>query len=171
MDLRDVKEFLKDSFSYFFFIACIFLIAVYVVGFETVVGPSMESTYKSGDVLIIDKLSYRFADVKRNDIVSFANVSSKYLIKRIIGLPGESVEFKNNELYINGKLFVEEYLDKDTITVDFSTRDLGYDVIPEDMYLVLGDNREISDDSRNPKIGLVKKEDLIGRVLFRLWSK
>lgn len=171
MDLRDVKEFLKDSFSYIFFIACIFFICVYIVGIEQVVGPSMTPTYLNGDILVVDKFSYIFGDVKRNDIVSFSNSTSKYLIKRVIGLPGDKVEFKNNELYINDRLFIEDYLSDESITHDFTFDTLGVSVVPEGSYFVLGDNRTNSQDSRDPKIGFVKKEDIVGRVWFKLWSK
>ena len=74
---------------------------------------------------------------------------------------------KDNVLYINDKKIEEEYLDKDTVTENFSLMDLGYEVIPKDMYLVLGDNREDSLDSR--EIGLVKEKEILGKVDLRIW--
>lgn len=169
MDWLDIKEFIKDTLGYIILIAIILLIAIYVVGLQQVVGPSMKSTLENSDILILDKITYKFIDVKRNDIISFYSEETKYLIKRVIGLPGDYVEIKNNKLYINNKEINETYLKDDVITNDFSLLELGYEKIPEDMYFVLGDNRENSKDSRNPNIGLIKKEDIIGKVRFRLW--
>lgn len=127
----------------------------------------MSPTLKDGEVLILNKFKYRFSDIKREDIISLKYADTKYLIKRVIGLPGEKVEIINNKLYINGMEYVEEYLSKELNYQDFKLSDLNYTVIPEDMYLVLGDNRENSLDSR--KIGLIKKEDIEGKIAFRFW--
>ncbi len=168
MDWLGIKEFFKDTFKYIILIIVILVMAIYVVGLQQVVGPSMSPTLKSNDILILDKISYKFKDIKRGDIVSLYYADTKYLIKRIIGLPGEYIEFKNNILYIDGNIVEENYLN-DVITYDFSITNLGYDKIPEDYYLVLGDNREDSLDSRDPKVGLIKKSDIIGKVRLRVW--
>ena len=89
------------------------------------------------------------------------------MIKRVVGLPGDTIEFRDNTLYINGEVYEEDYLGDDVITDDFSLQDIGYDVIPEDMYLVLGDNRQNSMDGRD--IGLIKKSDIIGKIALRFW--
>lgn len=169
MDWLDIKEFFKDTFKYIIFIIVTLFIAIYVVGLQQVVGPSMSPTLNNGDVLILDKISYRFTNVKRNDVIALYSSKSKYLIKRVIGMPGEYVEFKNNQLYINNVVVEEEYLNGSVITNNFSIRELGYEIIPEDMYLVLGDNRQDSSDSRDPEIGLIKKSDILGKVRFRIW--
>lgn len=169
MDWLDIKEFLKDTFGYVVFIAIILFIAIYIVGLQQVVGPSMSPTLENGDILILDKVTYRFFDIKRNDVIAFYSSKSKYLIKRVVGMPGDYVEFKNNQLYINNELVNEEYLSDNVITEDFSLNSLGYQIIPEDMYFVLGDNRTNSSDSRDYDIGLIKKEDILGKVRFRLW--
>ncbi len=169
MDLRGTKEFLKDFAKYIIFIIVILLIAIYVVGLQQVVGPSMSPNLDNSNILILDKLTYKFSKIKRGDVVSLYYADTKYLIKRVIGLPGEYIEFKNNKLYIDGKLYNEKYLNKDVVTDDFSITSLGYDKIPKDMYLVLGDNRQDSLDSRDDTVGLIKKRDIIGKVRFRLW--
>ena len=169
MDWLDIKEFIKDMLGYIILIAIILLVAIYVVGLQQIVGPSMSNTLENGDIIILDKITYNFIDVKRNDIISFYSEETKYLIKRVIGLPGDYVEIKNNELYINNQKISENYLAENTITNDFSLSELGYDTIPEDKYFVLGDNRSNSKDSRNPEIGLVEKEDIIGKVRFIFW--
>lgn len=169
MDWLDIKEFFKDTFKYIIFIVVILFIAIYVVGLQQVVGPSMSPTLNNGDILILDKASYKFFNVKRNDVIALYSSKSKYLIKRVVGMPGEYIEFKNNQLYINNVLVEEEYLSDSVVTNDFSIRELGYETIPEDMYLVLGDNREDSSDSRDPEIGLIKKSDILGKVRLRIW--
>lgn len=167
MDWLDIKEFLKDTAKYVIIIGIILFIMLFVFSVTTVVGDSMNPTLQDGEILILNKSKYKFSDIKREDIISLKYADTKYLIKRVIGLPGDKVEIINNKLYINGKEYQEEYLKKDLNYVDFRLSDLGYNTIPENMYLVLGDNREISLDSR--KIGLIKKEDIKGKISFRLW--
>lgn len=167
MDWLDIKEFIKDISKYIIIIIIILFTITFVFSVTQVVGNSMDPTLKDGEILILNKFKYRFSDIKREDIISLKYADTKYLIKRVIGLPGDNVEIKNNKLYINGKEYEELYLSKDLNYVDFKLKDLGYNKIPEDMYLVLGDNREISLDSR--KIGLIKRKDIIGKVSFRFW--
>lgn len=167
MDWLSIKEFFKDALKYLVIIFIILFIITFVFGVTSVVGSSMSPTLKDGEVLILNKFKYRFSDIKREDIISLKYADTKYLIKRVIGLPGEKVEIINNKLYINGIEYVEEYLSKELNYQDFKLSDLNYTVIPEDMYLVLGDNRENSLDSR--KIGLIKKEDIEGKIAFRFW--
>lgn len=107
--------------------------------------------------MILDKIGYRINGLKRFDIVVIKYNNEK-IIKRVIGLPGDYIEYKDNILYVNGKEIKEEY--KRDITNNFSLKDLGYEKIPENKYLVLGDNRSISKDSRI--IGLIDKEDIEG---------
>ena len=163
MDFLDIKEFIIDSIKVIFFIIVVLLIAIYVVGFQQIVGSSMKPSFNNEDIVLIDKLSYRFSNIKRGDVISFYYSDSKFLVKRVIGLPGEVVEYINGELFIDGIKVDEPYL-KGIVTEDFS-----YDKIPEDMYFVLGDNRGDSLDSRDEKVGLIQKGDIIGKIIFRLW--
>lgn len=117
----------------------------------------MVPTLLDGDIMILDKIGYRINGLKRFDIVVIKYNNEK-IIKRVIGLPGDYIEYKDNNLYVNGKEIKEEY--KRDITNNFSLKDLGYEKIPENKYLVLGDNRSISKDSRI--IGLIDKEDIEG---------
>lgn len=169
MDWLEIKEFFKDAFKYIIVIVAVLFLAIYIVTLQQVVGPSMSPTLKNGDIVLLDKVSYRFAKIKRKDIVALYYADSKYLIKRVIGKPGEKVEFKDNHLYINGVKFKEDYLPKGITTEDFELNDLGYTIIPKDMYLVLGDNRENSLDSRDKKVGLVPKKNIIGKVRIQIW--
>ncbi len=117
----------------------------------------MVPTLLDGDIMVLDKIGYRINGLKRFDIVVIKYNNEK-IIKRVIGLPGDYIEYKDNILYVNGKEIKEEY--KRDITNNFSLKDLGYEKIPENKYLVLGDNRSISKDSRI--IGLIDKEDIEG---------
>ena len=167
MDWLSIRELIIDSLKLIIVIIIILFLMLYVVSVTQVVGSSMSLTLKDEEVLILNKFQYRFFDIKRGDIVSLDYEDTKYLIKRIIGLPGETVKIVNNQLYINDKIYEEEYLANDLNYDDFSLADLGYSKIPEDMYLVLGDNRENSLDSR--EIGLIKKEDINGKISLRIW--
>ena len=169
MDWLDIKEFLSDIIKYIIFIVVILVIAVYVVGLQQIVGPSMTPTLRNGDIVILDKLSYRFSEIKRDDIVALYYADTKFLVKRVVGLPGETVEFKDNKLYINGKYYEEKYLGDDIVTDNFSLEELNYTTIPDDMYLVLGDNRGDSMDSRDSDVGLIPKKDIYGKVRFKIW--
>ena len=166
MDLRDVREFFRDAFKYIVVAVGVFLIFIFVIGLQQVVGPSMSPTLKEGNVIVVNKLIYSFSKVKRGDIIVLSE-SEKYMIKRVIGLPGDYIEYKNNTLYINGEMVEEEYLNDSVITDDFAMTEIGYTVIPDDMYFVLGDNRGDSLDSRS--YGLINKKQIIGKTWFRLW--
>ena len=163
MDLRDIKEFLKDALKYIIAIAVILIVAIYVVSFQEVIGPSMNNTLKSGDITVVNKLVFRLRNIKRNEIVSLKK-DDKIIVKRIIGLPGEHIEYKDNILYVDGKKISDS---RSSSTKDFKLESIGYDTIPKDMYLVLGDNRTNSSDSRT--FGLVKKSDIIGKVNIRIY--
>lgn len=168
MDLREITEFIKDTSKYILVIIFVFFIMIYVISLQQVVGPSMSNTLNNNDVILIDKLSYRFTNPKRNDVISFQYAETKYLIKRIIGLPGEHIKYVDGNLYINDEISNDKF-NLNQITDNFDLKKLGFDVIPDNMYLVLGDNRTNSLDSRSTKVGLIKKEDIIGKATIRLW--
>lgn len=167
MDWLSIREFIIDFVKLIVVIIIILFLMIYVVSITQVVGSSMSSTLENGDVLILNKFKYRFTDIKRGDIISLEYADTKYLIKRVIGLPGDNISIKNNNLYLNDELYVENYLDEGLVYDDFDLSTLGYETIPDDMYLVLGDNREDSLDSR--EIGLISKDEVIGKVSFRIW--
>lgn len=164
MDLRDISEFIKDSLKYLIVIVIVFLIALFVISFEQVVGPSMKGTLDAGDVTVVNKIAYKFRNIKRNEIISI-NQKDKIMVKRVIGLPGEHIEYKDNKLYVNGTIVLED--DISVETKDFKLEDIGYEKIPKDMYFVLGDNRINSSDSR--EFGLVKKDEVVGKIVMRLY--
>ena len=146
-----------------------YLIITYVGQRTRVSGYSMETTLSDGDNLIVDKLSYRFKDPKRYDIVVFPYKyeENTYYIKRIIGLPGETVQVIDGYAYIDGQqltsdIYGAEIMDSPGIAAEPIT--LG-----EDEYFVLGDNRNHSSDSRDPSVGILHREDLIGKAWVRIY--
>lgn len=164
MDLRDVKEFIKDSIWYIVFTVSVLFLMFYVVSIHQVIGPSMEPHYNNQDVIGINKLIYRFSAIKRGDVVIFNKADAVY-IKRVIGLPGDKLVYQNNKVYINNKLLTELYLKNDIQGIN--NKPVNYQTIPKDYYFVMGDNRDNSLDSRN--FGLVSKNEIYGNILFRLW--
>lgn len=163
MDLREIKEFFHDTFGYLLVAIIIFILIIYVISFHQVIGPSMNPTLNDGNILIVNKLIYRLSNPKRNDIVEFKH-NEKIYIKRVIGLPGESIKYQNHILYVGDTAISDKFAD---ITNDFSLSNLGYTKIPDNYYLVLGDNRKNSEDSR--VIGLISKDEIIGRTTIRIW--
>lgn len=163
MDLREIKEFLHDTFGYIIVAIIIFLLIIYVISFHQVIGPSMNPTLSDGNILLVNKLVYHFSEPKRYDIVEFKH-NEKIYIKRIIGLPGESIKYENHILYVSNTALTDDFAD---ITNDFSLSNLGIDEIPNNYYLVLGDNRNNSEDSR--KIGLISRDEIIGKTSIRIW--
>lgn len=129
---------------------------------------SMEKTIMEGDRIIGNRLAYLKSDPQRFDIVIFKypNDETKTYIKRVIGLPGETVEIRDGKVYINGS---EEPLD-DSFCPEEPTGDFGPYVVPEDCYFMLGDNRENSSDSRYwyPNT-YVKRSQIMGKAVFRYW--
>ena len=138
---------------------------VYSVGSRVEVsGSSMNPVLNSGDVVLINRIVYDLGMPSRYDIAVFEKENSSLNMKRIIGLPGETVQIKDNLVYINGKpLDADDALGQATIagTAEFPI-DLG-----EDEYFLLGDNRESSEDSRFSGIGTIKREQLTGKVWFK----
>ena len=131
----------------------------------------MEPNLKENEVLLLSKISYKLQEIERFDVVVI-NTKDDLIIKRVIGLPGDSVQYKDNKLYINDEIIKDPYQKNET--EDFHLKDIceiGNDSctmkIPENKYLVLGDNREISADSRTK--GLFDITEIEGKVVFRLW--
>ena len=154
-----VKEFL--SFSILTFIIIIF--NLFVATLVRVSHLSMYPTLNENDILILNKLDRNF---KRFDIVVINSNDSK-IIKRIIGLPGENIEYKDNKLYIDGKI-IDDVVD--IKTKEFSLDELyQIDKLPANYYFVMGDNRIKSTDSRDYSIGLIKKTDIVGIVNIRIY--
>jgi len=142
--------------------------------FEPIVvdGPSMQPTLHNRDHMIVNKIGYKIGKPHRFDVIVFHASDKKDFIKRVIGLPGDHVAFKDNQLYINGKKTDEPFFDKlkdRPITNDFQLEDLpgAYEKIPEGYVFVLGDNRTNSTDSRI--IGLIPMDKIVGKTSVIYW--
>ena len=155
-----MNKFIKEIIPYIIIIIVVLFIRTFVVTPVRVDGVSMEKTLKDNDILILNKLDKNY---DRFDVVVF-NYNNEKLIKRIIGLPGESVNYKNGKLYIDNK---EVKDDLSNTTGDFKLINLGHTIIPDDKYFLLGDNRNHSLDSR--LIGLVDKSSIEGTVSLRIF--
>jgi len=136
-------------------------------------GPSMQPTLYDRDQMIVNKFIYKFKEPERFDIVIFHASKYKDFIKRIIGLPGEHIKVIDNQLYVDGELVEEPFLDgyssEGFRTNDFTLEMLpgNYEKIPEGKVLVLGDNRSNSTDSRS--IGLIDINDIVGKATVIYW--
>lgn len=163
------KEILSFVLYFVIVIAAMLLIIHYVGQRTEVSGSSMENTLSDGDNLIVDKISYRFHDPERYDIIIFPYKYEEdtYYIKRIIGLPGEHVRIDDSgNIYINEKVLKESY-GREVIQDPGIARDeitLG-----EGEYFVLGDNRNNSSDSRDPSVGIIQQKDIIGRAWLQIY--
>ncbi|MBP3476719.1 MAG: signal peptidase I [Lachnospiraceae bacterium] len=165
---RVLKEILSTSL-YILGVLCITYLIIHFVGQRTQVqGSSMEPMLSSEDNLIVDKISYRFHDPERFDIIvfPFQYEDNTYYIKRIIGLPGETVQIDTEgNILIDGEILDENY-GKEVI----QSPGRAYEPITlgEDEYFVMGDNRNCSTDSRDPSVGNVRRENIIGRAWLRI---
>ena len=162
----------REVLNFFLYVAIVvgitFLI-IHFVGQRTYVsGSSMENTLSDGDNLIVDKLTYRFSDPKRFGIIVFPYKyeENTYFIKRIIGLPGETIQVTDGKIYINGQVLDESYGREVLKSGGIAETPI---TLGEDEYFVMGDNRNDSMDSRDPSVGVLHKSELVGRAWVRIW--
>lgn len=149
-------------------IALTFLFVQFVGQRTHVNGDSMNATLYDGDNLLVDKLSYHFTDPERFDIIVFPYQyqENTFYIKRIIGMPGETVQIIDGMIYINGEILSETY---GTETMQYAGIAANLIELGEDEYFVLGDNRNNSSDSRDPSVGKVYKDQIVGKAFLRIW--
>lgn len=147
------KNYVKEFLPYFVIILVVVFIKIFIVSPIRVNGTSMNPTLNNKDIMLLDEISYRFSDIERFDIV-VVKEENEYLIKRVIGLPGEKVEYKDNKLYIDDKYVKEDFKHKETM--DFST------TLEKDEYFIMGDNRTNSTDSRI--FGPVFRDEIMGKT-------
>ena len=146
-----------------------FLLLGYVAQRTLVDGTSMNPTLQHKDSVLVEKLSYRFGEPKRYDIVVFRYLhqDNTYYIKRIIGLPGETVQIIDGYVYINGERLKDEVYGNDVmISAGTAAEPI---VLGQYEYFVLGDNRNGSSDSRADSVGNVTKSQIVGKAFVRIW--
>lgn len=163
----------KELLSLIIYIGIVVLLCFIIINFvgcrSRVDGESMMNTLNDGDNLWVDKLSYTFGDPKRFDVIIFNYNENTTYVKRIIGLPGETVRIDHDgKIYINEKLLVENY-GRETIKPNNLGRANQPVLLGEDEYFVLGDNRNNSSDSRWADVGNVHREDIVGKVMLRIY--
>lgn len=168
---RIMRELLNTAIYLLCVLGAVWLVITFVGQRTEVEGASMENTLHNGDNLIVDKLSYRFHDPERFDIIvfPFQFKDNTYYIKRIIGLPGETVQIMDDgSIYINGEKLEENYgmevIKPETIGRAAEPIELG-----DDEYFVMGDNRNNSSDSRTDMVGNITRENIIGKAWLRIW--
>lgn len=153
-----VKDKIKELIPYVLILIIVILLKTYVFTTVRVNGNSMYSTLHDNDIMILDKLSYRFNEIKRFDIV-VVDIETTKIIKRVIALPNETIEYKDNVLYINNKVVKDKY---NSIEMDDFIYTLG-----KNEYFVMGDNRDDSIDSRI--IGSIDKRQIMGKTKIILY--
>lgn len=177
MDQTEKKKSELWEWSKALIIAVILAVIIRYFLFTPIVveGTSMMPTLQDRDWMIVNKFSYQFGEPERFDIVVFKAPEGKDYIKRVIGLPGDTIQYKNDILYINGKPYEEPYLEQakkevlgGPLTQSFTLEEvIGRDTVPEGYVFVMGDNRRLSKDSRH--IGPVPVEDILGKTKLVLW--
>ncbi len=146
------------------------IIYLFIAQPHKVSGSSMVPTYQDGNYILTDKLTYRFEDPKRGQVIVLKNPKNEDqdFIKRIMGLPKDTIKVQAGKVYVNDQPVDEKYLPvgRQTPPGAFLRENQSYQ-IPEGDYIVMGDNREFSSDSR--EWGIVRRDEIIGRVIFRYW--
>lgn len=156
-----MNKMVKEILSYVIIIVIVLLVKKYVFSPIKVNGDSMLPTLHDGDIMILNEIGYYLNGLERFDIV-VVDTKDDRIIKRVIGFPGETVRFKDNKLFINEEEIKEDF--EHDISHNFELSEIDVEVIPEDYYFVVGDNRGNSKDSRT--IGLIHKSQIMGKTSF-----
>lgn len=173
--ITDKDYVIKETISWAKYIISALLIALFIVNFvgriAVVVGPSMEDTLQNGDRLVTEKLTQRFGKFKPGDIVTiyapeFIHKEGNTIIKRVIAVEGDTVEIKDGNVFVNGKLLNEPYLKEGAITRVDNVENSKL-TVPKGQIFVMGDNRLNSSDSRIH--GPFKVENVTGKAIFRIF--
>jgi len=170
-----MKNIIKEALITIALAAVLYIILQFVVQNSPVLGSSMEPTLQeSGQRLLVSRAAYWFSEPMRGDIITFhppppTNPKSKPYIKRVIGLPGETVEIKSGKVYINGEYLVEPYIDERLFSYTMPAI-----VVPENSYFVLGDNRNVSDDchqwiNNSAHWTSIPRANIIGKAWLSIW--
>lgn len=163
--LKDVMELLVGG------AVAVFLafVLVFSIGMRTsVIGDSMEPSLHNGQEILMNRILYRISMPKRGDVIVFlpnGNQNTHFYVKRVVGLPGETVQIREGNVYIDGVLLAENELFDKIADPGIAQSEL---LLGSDEFFVLGDNRNSSEDSRSGNIGAVKKDSIIGKAWFHM---
>ena len=165
--MKNLLEWIRDI------VIAVIIAAIILAFFKPIIvqQESMQPNFYSGDYLITSRQAYRlFGQPERGDVIVFKSHlydekgKQKNLIKRIIGLPGDTVEIKNGDVYINGELLQEEYVAEQGLSGEMEAV-----TVPEGRLFVMGDNRRVSQDSTSPEVGTIEMDSIVGKVVLRLY--
>lgn len=158
------KEILSWVFTIVLAVALALLIRIFLFEIVQVKQTSMVPTLNDGDRVFVSNITYRISDPEFQDIVVIKIDKETRYVKRVIGMPGDSVQIVDSKVYVNGKQIDEPYLSDDIVYEDYPLT-----TVPEGSYFVMGDNRPSSIDSRDPSVGLISREQFKSKVLFRVY--
>ncbi len=164
--MKKKKGIVRNLLDYIIIILIVIVLRTFIITPAVVRQQSMEPTLFEKDIMLLNKIGVRFGNINRFDVVVI-DLGNEYIIKRVIGLPGEYIEYTDNKLYVNGIRVEEIFLEDDVITSDFKLEDIDETIIGDNMYFVLGDNRINSTDSRI--IGLINIKDIVGKTNIILY--
>ena len=168
---RVAKKFFDYSQIIVIILGLFALLYLFIAQFSVVDGPSMEDNFKNGDLTIYEKITTSVGHLKRGDVVVFQAPDGRDFIKRVIGLPGESVKISGGKVYINNKPLEEDYLTETNKNVNTGTLFTEGNVVvnKDNEYDLFGDNRIVSHDSRYADIGPVNINKIKGKVMLVFW--
>ena len=166
--IKDIFEMIVGSMIVIF----LAFVIVFSIGMRTsVVGDSMEPGLVNGQEILMNRVIYRLSSPKRGDVIVFlpnGNQNSHYYVKRVIGLPGETIHIQDGNVYVDGVMLEEDEAIDKIMDAGIAQNELTLEL---DEFFVLGDNRNSSEDSRSGNIGAVKKDTIVGKAWFRLGTE
>ncbi len=167
--IKEIIDFVMDILETIALVGTLFIV-IYLFIFRPnqVKGASMEPTFQSGDYIITSRITYKFKRIERGDVIVFNSPKNPHIeyIKRIIGLPGDKIEIRNNEVYVNDSILPETYISAKTKVWDIGFIKEGQPIIvPQNYVFVMGDNRPHSSDSR--EFGPIPIDSIVGVVIYR----
>ena len=166
--IKDIFEMIVGSMIVIF----LAFVIIFSIGMRTsVVGDSMEPGLVNGQEILMNRVIYRLSSPKRGDVIVFlpnGNQNSHYYVKRVIGLPGETIHIQDGNVYVDGVMLEEDETIDKIMDAGIAQNELTLEL---DEFFVLGDNRNSSEDSRSGNIGAVKKDNIIGKAWFRLGTE
>lgn len=169
--LKRISSFILDVLQTVIMAIAIFMVVyLFLMRPHQVSGKSMVPNFEDGEYLLTEKVTYRFNEPQRGDVIVFSAPPTRRqeYIKRIIAIPGDKIELRDDKIYLNDSILNEEYIPFDfkTLAGEFLKNNNSY-IVPSNEYIVLGDNRENSKDSR--EFGPIKKSDIVGKAWVKYW--